>query len=94
LSHEGNEMNGARSTHFSSSPFRVILHSARNHRSIIGVIRLFCSYCVHCYRMKTCDKIGITISTVTIVINSSPIHYWILIRNSFAFTWCTITPVL
>jgi hypothetical protein len=81
LSHEGNEMNGARSTHFSSSPFRVILHSARNHRSIIGVMCLFCSYCVHFYRMNTCDKIGTTISTVTIVINTSPIHYWIHIRK-------------
>jgi hypothetical protein len=76
LSHEGNEMNGARSTHFSSSPFRVILHNARNYRSIIGVIRLFCSYIycidVHCYCMNNCDKIG---TTVTIVINTSSIYY-------------------
>jgi len=85
LSHEGNEMNGARSTHFSSSPFKVILHNARNYLSVIGVIHLFCSYIycidVHCYHMNTCDKIGTTIFTVTVVINTSAIHYWILNRK-------------
>jgi len=85
LSHEGNEMKGARSTHFSSLPIRVILHSARNCCSNIGVIRLFCSYIycidVHCFCMNTCDKIVTNIFTVTIVINTSPVRYWILNRK-------------
>lgn len=78
-------MNGARSTNFSSSQFKVILHNVRNYRSIIVVIRLFCSYIycidVHCYRRNTSDNIGTIVFTVTVAINTSPMYYWILNRK-------------